>query len=176
MKMLKRGLVVAVMAVAAFALAASSASAAISPDPYRTSSASGTFKAITTLLGTSTCDLQNVEANANGTAGGASGSVTGFTIANCTNAIVSGSYTGPVSVEIDNGDVTANISSILIVNIIGGQCLYAGTLRGTMSHGGNSATVTGELTLQRTLNLFGICSNPADVELSMTFPGASVTW
>lgn len=175
MKVLKRGALVAAMAVASVALLAGSASAAISPDPYITSSASGTFSAITTLFGTSTCDLQNMSANATGTANGATGSVTGFTVANCTNAITSGRYVAPVDVDIANGIATATIHEILIVNIVGGECSYRGTLTGTMTNGGNSATLTGELDLYRNLNSW-ICSDPADVELTVAFPGASVTW
>lgn len=173
MKILKRGLVVAATAAASVAFLAGSASAAITPDPYSTTAGTGSFST-SSLLGPGGCRLGGMTANATGTATGATGTISALTASGCTGTITAARYSGPITVSINRGAVTASVQ-LLINNVVGGACSYAGTLTGSIANGGNTATMSGSMRLVTTLS--GFCSSSATVtSLSATFPGASVTW
>jgi hypothetical protein len=167
MKLFKRGSFVAALAVMVAAFFAGPASATVT-FPYSTTSGTGSFNTISDI-GNGSCALSGVRYTSNSTS---SGTVTGFTASGCRGTIVSATYLGPIAISIalPSRVITATVG-ILIVNIIGGHCLYSGTFTGTAS-GTSSATVGGTATLVTTLR--GICTPTARASLTVNLPGARI--
>ncbi|HST42052.1 MAG TPA: autotransporter [Conexibacter sp.] len=168
MKLFKRGSLVAAMAVIVAAFFAGPASATITPNPYSTTAGTGRFNTISGI-GNGACNLSGIRASASGT----TGSVTGFVASGCSGTISSGAYVSAITIRTALPTVTAAIS-ILIRNILGGQCQYSGTFTGT-ANGTNTVTVTGTATLVRTLNPPAICTGTANASLTVTLPGAVIS-
>jgi hypothetical protein len=162
MKLIKRGALVAAMAVASAALFAGSASASISPTgPF--ARGSGSFNTISTL-GTGNCALANVAGNV---ASSSSASVTSFTVSGCSGTLTGGAFSGAIAVTSGAGTASAAID-LLISNFIGGRCRYTGTFTGTIPSPSSSVTVSGTANLLTTLG--GICTPTATSNLTITVP------
>lgn len=104
MKLFARGLMAAVIALASTAFAAATASAGIDPDPYLTTSGSGSFSA-SSPLGTSVCTLTDISVHGVGLADGGTFIILGARL-DCSGVIISGTVLGR-TVEVRSGAVTA---------------------------------------------------------------------
>lgn len=170
MKFMKRGLAVGAIVASSFAIIAGSASAALSPNPYSSTSDSGSFTS-NTALGTSRCNISAINVSLSGTATGASGSVSGLTVSGCSGAITGASASlvtsgNPIGVTLSSGTVTLTNVNLLIRNILGGSCLYRGTLTGTYTAPTRSITARNSaFPLLTTLS--GFCSSTADANLTV---------
>lgn len=184
MKIFKRGLAV-VAVVAASAGMAATASANITPSPYSFSGSDRIAFVTNTALGTGRCDVTGVAGTITNNAGrtGFSGSITAGTVTNCSGPIRSGAILFPVTITGTlNGNGTSNVSAvvgILIVNTVGGHCLYRGTLTNAAVRG-NAFTLSNPAIalvsrLSSSTPIFGICSNPADANLTVSLGGASIS-
>lgn len=183
MKLVERGRVVITVAGVLLGVVAGTAFASITPSPYSLGSRD-TIRLITnSALGTGRCDVTGVVGtlqNVNSVT--MAGSVTAATLANCSGPIVSGSILFPVTIGGTlTGGGTTSVSasaSALIINTVGGHCLYRGTLtNGAVS--GSSFTLSNSRVplitrLARSTPIFGICSNPVDVNLSFSLAGATI--
>lgn len=167
MRSLRRGLTLALAALAIVAVAPAAAGATIVPNPYSTTAGSGAV-----ILGTAFCSLSGVTADAIGTATGASGSVSGFTASGCTG-IVGLTYVSRMAFTVSSGAVTMSVP-IRKRNIYGGTCEYIGTMAGSVPLNGSTLTVSGTLALVRTIA--GICTPQLTASLVLVLPGASITW
>lgn len=171
MKILQHAAVAAVMAAASFAVPAAVASAAVTPDPYGTSVGSGSFTGDSSV-GSSTCTLANLVADAHGTRRGAKLRIRGFDAA-CAGVITAARYDRKIRLRIRHGAVTGTIS-IVITNVLGGQCRYGGQVAGTVARGAGTVSATGTVTLLRTLT--APCAPDSRASLIVDFPGASFSW
>lgn len=167
----KRSAVAAVLAAASAVAMAPSAAASVTPDPYATTQATGSFTGDSSV-GSSTCTLTNVIAEARGKRRGAKVRIGGFD-ASCAGVITAASYDRPIRFRIRDGAVTGRIS-IVITNVLRGQCRYAGDVAGTIGSGTGTLSATGTVTLRRTLG--APCAPDSRATLSLSFPGASFTW
>ncbi|ADB53121.1 outer membrane autotransporter [Conexibacter woesei DSM 14684] len=167
MKPLSRLAAATALAIAATLVIASSAAATIT-FPYSTTSGTGSFNTISSI-GNGSCVLSGIRASSSSSS---AASVTGFTASACRGTIVSAAYTVPITLTIAlPGGAISDVISILIVNILGGHCLYSGTFTGT-ANGTSTKSVSGTATLIRTLR--GICTPTATGNLSITLPGARI--
>jgi hypothetical protein len=180
MKLFKRGLLAVAMIAATAAAVAPTASATLRPtSPYSFTTGTGTFVS-RTVLGTSSCNLSGIAGTLTGVTGGATGVVTSIaTISGCSGLITAANArlvtaAAPINASIVNGVTTLTNVRLLITNALGGQCLYAGTLRGTWTSPTSTITAGGSVALVTNLN-GGFCSNPADATLSVTVPGAIIS-
>lgn len=171
MKILTRGAVAVVLAAASLAVPAAVSSASITPDPYSTSAGSGSFTG-DSAVGSSTCTLSNLVAEAHGTRHGAKVKVLGFDAA-CRGVITAASHDRKIRFRIRDGAVTGKIS-IVITNVLGGQCRYSGPVTGTIADGAGTVSAAGTVTLQRTL--VTPCAPDSRATLEVTLPGASIGW
>ncbi|MDW5597357.1 autotransporter [Conexibacter stalactiti] len=171
MTTLRHGALAAVTAIAALTLTATVASASVTPDPYRTSAGSGSFTG-DSAVGSSTCTLSNLVADARGTRRGATVKIRGFDAA-CAGVITAARYDRKIRFRIRHGAVTGTIS-IVITNVLGGQCRYSGPVSGTIARGAGTVSATGTVTLGRTL--VSPCAPDSRASLSVSFPGASFGW
>lgn len=167
----RRGALAATLAAAALAATAAAASAAVTPDPYRTSAGSGSFTGESSV-GSSTCTLSNLVAEARGTRRGARVRIHGFEAA-CAGVITAASYDRTIRFRIRRGAVTGTIS-IVITNVLGGQCRYSGPVSGTIAEGAGTVSATGTVTLARTL--ISPCAPDSRATLNVSFPGAAFDW
>lgn len=177
MHMLKRASLAAASAAATLALFAGPASAALSPDPYRTTSGIVHFL-MRNSLGSSSCVLRSAEAALTGTAGGAIGQVTGFRpmvryIDGCAGWTLTATYSSPMTVSVVRGDATFDMP-IVFENTLGGTCAYRSSLRGTATSGGSRITASGLLVLDARIR--GTCYTTLSTDLVAEFPGASISW
>lgn len=168
MPRMMRALIAVVAAVLTLGLGATAAHAT-SPDPFNTTG--GTARLTTsTILGDSFCSLSRV---AGGIANG-HGSITSFNVDNCTGVLtgITGFLAIDVLVDLSTTPptVTVSFAGVTITNILGGTCLYAGTLTGTGTPGTGNATVSGSLVLDASRSS-GFCTDPAAVILEVSFPG-----
>lgn len=171
MQILTRGRVAAVIAAAALVAPAASASASMTPDPYWTTAGSGSFTG-DSAVGSSTCTLANLVAGARGTPHGAKVTIHGFD-ASCAGVITAASYDRTIRFRIRRGLVTGRIS-IVIANLLGGRCRYAGPVAGTIARGAGAISAAGTVTLRRTLAT--PCAPDSRATLNVTFPGAGFGW
>lgn len=171
MNALQHGALAAAMAAASLAASATVASASIAPDPYRTTVGSGSFTGDSSV-GSSTCTLSNLVADARGTRRGAKVRIRGFDAA-CVGVITAASYDRKIRFRIRHGAVTGTIS-IVITNVLGGQCRYGGPVSGTIANGAGTLSAAGTVTLTRTLA--APCAPDSRASLVVNLPGASVGW
>lgn len=171
MKILKHGAAAAAMAAASLAATATFASASVTPDPYGTAVGSGSFTGDSSV-GSSTCTLSNLVADAHGTRRGANVKIRGFD-ASCAGVITAARYDRKIRFRIRHGAVTGTIS-IVITNVLGGQCRYRGQVTGTVARGAGTVTATGTVTLHRTL--IAPCAPDSRATLIVSFPGAGFSW
>jgi hypothetical protein len=168
MNTLRHSGLAAATAIASLALSATVASASVTPDPYRTTAGSGSFTGDSSV-GSSTCTLSNLVAEARGTRHGAKVRIRGFDAA-CAGVITAASYDRKIRFRIRHGAVTGTIS-IVITNVLGGQCRYRGPVTGTIASGAGTISAAGTVTLTRTL--ISPCAPDSRASLSVNFPGAS---
>ncbi|MFI6515427.1 hypothetical protein ACIBF1_07680 [Spirillospora sp. NPDC050679] len=172
MKILKQGAVPAVAVLAALAAPAPAASASASPPRhYSTSEGSGSFTGDSSV-GPSTCALSNLTAKARRTGHGAKVRVQGFD-ASCVGVITSAGHDEPTRFRISRGAVTGTIS-IVITNVLGGECRYRGPVAGSIANGADTLSATGTVTLRKTLK--APCAPDSRATLKVTFPGAGFSW
>lgn len=171
MTILTRGALAAAATAASLALSAAVAPASIAPNPYRTSAGSGSFTG-DSAVGSSTCALSNVDAVAHGTRRGADVTIRGFD-ATCAGVITAARHDRRIRFRIRHGAVTGTIS-IVIANVLGGQCRYRGPVTGTIADGTGTLSATGTVTLSRTLT--PPCAPDSRASLVVSLPGASVRW
>jgi hypothetical protein len=131
-------------------------------------------------LGRSTCTLTGFRGSIVSTANGAAGSVTGANVAACSGLISRVTLLTPAPISIaglpgsSTGTVTFRLG-MLIVNVFGGQCLYAGTFTGTLTRPASSFTMANQR-YPFVLNLNGgLCFNPLDISM-IIHTRAVVTW
>lgn len=142
----------------------------LKPDPYETSEGTG-IVGLRTLYGPASCLIRDAEIRATGTDHGARGTVDGFAVSDCSGIVVSGAFSSPISFEIERGAVTMAFS-VGLESIFGGQCVYAGTLTGTIPDGGDVMSVTGTASLTRTVS--GWCEASYSTSVELALPGARV--
>lgn len=177
MQFIKRGLAVGAVVASSIAIFAGSASATLSPNPYSSTSDSGSFTS-NTALGTSRCSVSGINLRLSGTGTGATGSVTALTVSGCSGAITGASASlvtsaNPIGVTLSSGTVTLTNVNLLIRNILGGSCLYRGTLTGTYTTPTRSITArNAAFPLFQTLS--GFCSSTADANLTVN-TGATIS-
>ncbi|MGI5171214.1 hypothetical protein ACQEU3_43375 [Spirillospora sp. CA-253888] len=172
MKILKQGAAPLVAVLAAFAAPMPVASASVSSHGhYSTSEGSGSFTGDSDV-GPSTCALTNLAAKAHRTRHGAKVRVRGFD-ASCVGVITSARHDGPTRFQIRRGAVTGTIS-IVITNVLGGECRYRGPVAGSIANGADTLSATGTVTLRRTLK--APCAPDSKATLKVTFPGAGFSW
>ncbi|QKW39164.1 hypothetical protein HUT06_38320 [Actinomadura sp. NAK00032] len=172
MKILKQGAIPAAAALAAFAMPAHAASASVSrPHHYSTSEGSGSFTG-DSGVGPSTCTLAKLTATAHRTRHGANVQVRGFD-ASCVGVISTARYDEPIHFRIKKGAVTGMIS-IVIGNVLGGECRYRGPVAGSIPNGADTLSATGTVTLGETLK--APCAPDSETALEVTFPGAGFHW
>ncbi|MFG2003345.1 hypothetical protein ACGFNU_29720 [Spirillospora sp. NPDC048911] len=172
MKILKRGAIPAVVALAAFAGPTPAASPSVSP-PARHSTFEGTGSFTgDSIVGPSTCTLSHVTAKAHRTRHGAKVRVRGFD-ASCAGVITSARYAPPIHFQIKRGAVTGTIS-IVITNALGGECRYRGPVTGAIANGADTLSAAGTVTLRKTLK--APCAPDSKATLKLTFPGAGFSW
>jgi hypothetical protein len=166
MKFIKRGAALVAAAAVSAVVFVAPAAATITPNPYSTTSGTGTFTTISSL-GNGSCNLSGI----NATASGATGSVTAFTASGCRGTITAARKSSNITISssLATGIATASVS-LLVTNILGGNCLYAGTMTGRLTRT-SSITLTGTIPLTATLS--GICTPSADSSLTVNFPGAT---
>lgn len=169
MKIVKLGAVV--VAAASLALPTAIASASVTPDPYSTSVGSGSFTGDSSV-GSSTCTLSDLVADAHGTRRGAHVEIGGFA-ASCRGVITAASYDRTIRFRIRDGAVTGRIS-IVIANVLGGQCRYRGQVTGSIARGAGTVSAAGTVTLRRTL--VAPCAPDSRATLDVTLPGAGFDW
>lgn len=183
MQLKKRGLAAAVTAIAALAVLATAASATLTPNPYTFGSTDRISFISLSEFGLSRCDITDLAGSINEASGTISGSITSGTVGNCSGIIRSGTLLLPlrVSGRLNGGSsVTLNLSfSLLILNTLGGHCLYAGTLTGTFTGPTRSfILVNGALSLITRLAsgtpILGICQNPTDLRLATTLGSGTI--
>lgn len=171
MKIFKRGAVIAVSVAASFAVLVPSAAASVTPDPYSTTVGAGSFTGESSV-GSSTCTLSNLVAEARGQRRGAIVRISGFD-ASCVGVITAARYDKEIRFRIRDGVVTGKIS-IVITNVLGGECRYAGDVTGAIERGTGTVSATGTVTLLRTL--VAPCAPDSKATLGVSFPGASFSW
>ncbi|MFC9970706.1 hypothetical protein ACFVH6_07360 [Spirillospora sp. NPDC127200] len=172
MKILKQGAVPVVAVLAAFAAPTPAASASASPSHrYSTSEGSGGFSGDSSV-GPSTCALSNLAAEARRTGHGAKVRVRGFD-ASCVGVITSARHDEPTRFRIRRGAVTGTIS-IVITNVLGGECRYRGPVAGSIANGADTLSAAGTVTLRKTLK--APCAPDSKAALEVTFPGAGFGW
>lgn len=153
------------------------ASAAVTPDPYHSITDQFLLTSSSTLGG-SNCLTSLGRVNLTGTTTGATGSVTSIEPSLCSGILSRASWTlvgltGTIDIEVWWGTVTFSNVQFLVENILGGRCLYAGTLTGSMFRGSGTMSVSGTPALSTTLS--GICTSSVNVQLSVT-TSATITW
>lgn len=171
MKKLERRAAAAVLAAALLAASATSASASVTPDPYATTAGSGSFTG-DSAVGSSTCSLANLVADARGTRRGAKVRIHAFD-ASCAGVITAARHDRTIRFRIRRGAVTGTIS-IVIANLLGGQCRYRGPVTGTIARGAGTISAAGTVTLRRTL--ISPCAPDSRATLNVTLPGAGFGW
>lgn len=168
MHSIKRGVAVAAVALLAWGLCIGSAAATISPNPYSTARITGRVNTIWSL-GNGNCNVVNGEANASGS----SGVVTNVTFVGCSGYMVSARFARPMTITTSLVARTVTVDfSYELGNIYGGQCQYAGTLRG-VPNGTSTITVSGTLLLYGTLR--PVCEASSNGSMTVTLPGATIT-
>lgn len=172
MKLVKRSLL-AVAMMTTLGVGASSASAALSPDPYSSSSDTGTV-VINTPLGTARGTLTGVTGVLRGVAGGASGVISSITASAFSGYITSmtflNSVSDPINETLVSGVTTTANVKVLVRNALGGQCLYtAASLRSTWTSPTSTKAAGGTLVLVRTLS--GFCDATLSTSLSISIRG-----
>lgn len=167
--------VVVLAAVWAAALAAS-ASATLAPNPYSFSSADRVAFVSSTGLGAGRCEITNMVGGLTESGGSIAGSITSGNLTNCSGPFRSGSILFPVSIAAvlgGDGVMTAIAGlALLLVNTMGGHCLYGGTLTGVSPGAGSAFTVASPrisliIKLSSSVPIFGICENPLDITLTI---------
>lgn len=169
MNLVKRGAVAIALAASSTALFTGSASATMTY-PYSTSSGTGSISVGIGGVGSGICLLSNVAVR---TLSSTSGVITGFTVSGCTVPISGGDFYSNIGITTDLASRTVQSTiSVLISNILGGRCAYAGTLAGRAS-GTSLIAVDGTVPLTRTLS--GVCASSGSVALNVTLPGATIS-
>lgn len=186
MSCLKRAACVVCVTLTYAALAAGASPAAVSPNPYSSTTDTGVVS-LTTHLGMSRCTVSGVNLALAGTSLGAAGSISALSFSGCgveftavDASLVTG--TAPIDVAIAgdapgsaSGTVTLSDVRVLVRHLTGGQCLYAGTLRGRLANGASAITVGTSLRLFRLLGAGGCTVLPElGVTLAIT-TGATVS-
>jgi hypothetical protein len=171
MTILHHGALAAAITAASFALPTALASASLTPDPYATAAGSGSFTG-SSSVGSSTCTLSNLVADARGTRHGANVRIRAFDAA-CAGVITAARHDRTIRLRIRDGAVTGTIS-IVITNVLGGQCRYRGQVDGTVEQGTGTVSAAGTVTLRRTLT--DPCAPDSRATLIVNFPGASFGW
>lgn len=171
MKTLQRRVVAAAIAAACLAAAATPAAASITPDPYSTSAGGGSFTG-DSAVGSSTCTLANLVADARGTRHGAKVRIRAFDAA-CAGVITAASHDRTIRFRVRHGVVAGRIS-IVITNLLGGVCRYAGAVSGTAASGSGTLAAAGIVTLRRTVT--APCAPDSRATLNVSFPGLAFGW
>lgn len=179
MKFLKHGLLAAILAVVGSVALAATASAGFDPNPYTLSSADTITFTTNTALGTGRCTVTNIRGELWLVDGEYGGEITGADIVECSGPITSATLLPPVTITgelvvvdgVDRVVLSADVA-ILVVNFVGGHCLYAGTLTGSAAVPGNRITLSNPSVslIQRlgsSIPIIGICSDPADANLNI---------
>ncbi|WP_236262277.1 hypothetical protein [Conexibacter woesei] len=175
------------IALVCAAFVSGSAVAAVSPNPYSSTTDTGRL-VFRTPFGVSSCTLSGVNIVLAGTSLGAAGSVSALTLSGCGSEFNLGNAslvtsTVPVDVAIvgdaagsASGTATvSNLRFLLTSALTRGECLYAGTLRGRVTNGASTVTATGELNLIRTLGANFCWSNRLATDVSLS-TGAVISW
>lgn len=155
------------------------AAASVSPNPYSSITDDVTLTS-RSALGNSSCAVGFFgTVRLTGTTGGASGTLHGIESSLCTGALKRVqwylvSIGTPIGIDVSYGTVTLSNVQFLVENILGGTCLYAGTLTGTMFRGSGTLTVSNPAVALAS-RLAGLCSTGADVQLTVV-TGARITW
>ncbi len=171
MRTIAQSVVAAGAAAVCLAAAPAHAAATLAPDPYATTAGSGSFTG-DSAVGSSTCVLANLVADAHGTRRGAHVRVRDFD-ASCTGVITAASRDRTIRFRVRRGVVTGTIS-IVIANVLGGQCRYRGEVTGTIASGSVRLTAAGTVTLRRTVS--APCAPDSRATLVVELPGAAVSW
>lgn len=187
MSFITRAALVAGAVTACLAATVGVSSAAISPNPYSSTTDAGRLT-LMTAFGTSNCAVSGVDVALAGTSLGASGSVSALTYSGCGpefTAVDGSLVTGaaPIDVSIGgsapgsaSGTVTLTNVRFLVTHIAGTACLFAGTLTGSVANGSSSFTVSGLMREFRNLGLGG-CTIDGLLSARLTIAtGATVTW
>lgn len=159
------------------------ASAAITPDPYSASTDTGSLM-LRSLLGTTNCVMSGVSVGLSGTGTGATGAISAARFGRCSGPVtavnvgLAGSTIGVAIVGDGPASAmgTATFTNVLLVtsNVLGGTCLYRGTLTGRVANGASAVTVGGTLSLFRQI---GSTTCPSSEGASLTLStGATMTW
>lgn len=167
----KPGAVATLIAAALISLPAALAPASVTPDPYKTKKASGSFTG-DSVVGPSTCALSKVSATAQGTRRGADIQVRGFDAA-CTGVINGAEADEEIPFRIRRGKVTGEIS-IVITNTLGGECRYAGKMVGSIDEGDNRLAAAGTVNLVETVA--SPCAPSSNATVDLKFPKAGFGW
>ena len=160
-------------AAVACALASASGSAgATTPDPYGTTTATGRLT-FASALGVSPCTLTGINASIASNVG----PITSVTVAGCRGIITTLTSALAISLAFDlstvDPGVTVFVGGITLANVLGGVCLYTGTLTGSGTDGTGNMAARGQLALNPARST-GICSNPQQTSLEVSFPGLSL--
>lgn len=185
MKFLKHGLLAAILAVVGSIALAATASAGFVPDnPYRLSNADSIRFTTDTALGTGSCDVVNIVGEIELIDGAYSGEITDADIVNCQGPITSATLLPPVTISgrlvTRDGSDWATMSAdvaLLVVNFLGGHCLYRGTLTGLEEVPTSRMTLSNPSVglfqrLSSSTPIIGICSGSADANLMITLAGS----
>ncbi len=171
MRTIARGALTTVAAAACLAAAPALASATLAPDPYATVAGDGSFTG-DSAVGSSTCLLANLVADAHGTRRGAHVAVRDFDAA-CAGVITAAEHDRTIRFRIRRGEVRGTIS-IVIANLLGGRCRYRGEVTGTLAPGSGTLSAAGTVALRRTLA--APCAPDSRATLVVNLPGAAVSW
>ena len=171
MRFLKHGAVSSLTAAALIALPAALAPASVTPDPYKTRKGSGSFTG-DSVAGPSECALSRLAATATGTRRGADIEVQGFD-ASCTGVINGAEPDEDIPFRIRRGKVTGEIS-VVITNVLGGECRYAGRMTGSIEKGDNKLAAAGTVNLVE--QLASPCAPSSNATVDLKFPKASFSW
>ena len=123
-------------------------------------------------VGSSTCTLANLVADARGTRNGAKVRIDAFDAA-CAGVITAARHDRTIRFRVRRGVVSGHIS-IVITNLLGGVCRYAGPVSGTVARGSGTIAATGTVTLRRTVT--APCAPDSRATLNVGFPGLAIGW
>ncbi|ADB51012.1 hemagluttinin family protein [Conexibacter woesei DSM 14684] len=186
MKRLRRAGLAAGVAVVVAVLGSGSSSATISPDPYSTTTATGSITS-RSILGTLTCGLSSVSVILAGAPLGASGNIPSLTPSTCTGIAMGASATlvtgaAPAWLAIagaspGSAQGTATLRDARVLFTLNGmiaRCLYGGTLTGSVANGSAAITVRNPAA-RLVATLSGVCTASQDVSMTIS-TAATITW
>ncbi|WP_236262274.1 hypothetical protein [Conexibacter woesei] len=159
----------------------------MSPNPYSSTTDTGRLT-FTTAYGMSNCAVSGVNLALAGTSLGAAGSISAASLSGCGaefTAVDASLVTSTVPIGVSiagaapgsaSGTVTFTDVRFLVRHVAGPECLYAGTLTGTVTNGASTFTAGAWLRLIRNLRP-GSCTidNLFHARLTVS-TGATVSW